>query len=193
MKTLGIIAVILITLVLGLLYIKSEFSPIVSPWEGTERFEPEATEEVGIPKKISIPSIDVNAEIISLGQDSYNRMDIPGDRSKVGWYSPGYRVGGLGTAVLAGHLDNPDGSQAVFSKLAELPRNGEIHIWDDKGTKYTFIVEDKQIYNADNLPLNDIFNTYGEERLNIITCDGDLVNGSYTKRLVIYSVAGENE
>jgi sortase A len=142
----------------------------------------------GVPVRVKIPSINVDAEIESVANDSQGRMDVPKDDMNTAWYNPGYRPGMNGSAVLAGHFDKKDGSPAVFWDLEKLKEGDQIIVTDDKGKDWTFEVLDAQKHTNKDFPIEKVFGSASEPLLNLITCDGEWTAGSgYQDRYVVYS------
>lgn len=65
-----------------------------------------ATDEPGIPVRLNIPAIRVNADIESVGITSNGNMGTPKAAMNAGWLSPGIRPGETGSAFIAGHLND---------------------------------------------------------------------------------------
>lgn len=142
----------------------------------------------GVPVRLQIPSISVDAEIESVANDEKGRMDVPKDDMNTAWYNPGYRPGMNGNAVLAGHYDKKDGSAAVFWNLAKLNDGDEIIITDDKGKDWKFLVTKSVKYPNKEFPIKTVFGPASEPMLNLITCDGTWTQGTgYSDRHVVYS------
>lgn len=149
--------------------------------------------EFGIPVNILINSINVNTKIESVGMDNKGRMDVPKKVENVAWYNLGSKPGFKGSAVIAGHLDTPNGSPAVFYNLTLLKPGDEIEVSDSNGNKLVFLVEKKEIYDSDKFPLDKVFADTSGKKLNLITCNGtwDSADKNYLKRLVVYSALKE--
>lgn len=147
----------------------------------------------GAPQYIIIPAIGVNAAIESVGLDAQGRMDVPQDEDNTAWYNLGFKPGQNGSAVIDGHYDKRSGAPAVFYKLSSLNEGDTIIVNYPDGTEYTFAVTHKQLYDFDKVPLQEVFNSTDQPRLNLITCDGvfDTAAQNYSKRLVVYSVLQE--
>lgn len=157
----------------------------------TELIKPVATgtREVGIPIRLSIPAVNIEAEVEPVGLDKKGAMDVPKNVNGLGWYNLGSKPGDLGSAVIDGHLDKVTGEPAVFYNLDKLKVNDEILVSDDKQIQYKFKVTDLQVYPYDKLPLTDIFTKADKARLNLITCGGnwEATKKNYSNRLVVYS------
>jgi len=143
----------------------------------------------GVPQKIRIPKIGVDATVESVGLDAEKKMEVPKGADNAGWYSLGARPGEKGNAVLDGHLDKKDGSAAVFFKVASLKAGDKILITDDKGKEYTFAVTSVTEYPYDNFPLQKVFGPTSESMLNLISCKGtwNEETHNYSHRTVVYS------
>ncbi|MGH7750653.1 MAG: class F sortase, partial [Candidatus Dormibacteria bacterium] len=79
-----------------------------------------------IPAHISVPAIGISAPVDPVGETPNGDLASPPDWDSVGWFSPGFRPGAPGHAVLNGHLDTNLESRptAVFWNLNKL-HNGD--------------------------------------------------------------------
>lgn len=147
------------------------------------------TPKPGIPQTVRIPTINVDADIESVGLDAKKRMDVPKKAENAGWYNLGAKPGDIGNAVLAGHLDKADGTPAVFWEASKLKAGDEIVVVDDKGKEFTFSVVKVETYPYDNFPLDEVFGQSSKAMLNLISCKGewDDVTKNYSHRTVVYS------
>lgn len=150
---------------------------------------PSPTTAPGVPVTISIPKINVNATVETVGMDSQGRMDVPKNAVDTAWYSPGYRPGTNGSAVIDGHYDRVTGAPAVFWNLKNLNTGDTIIVTDNNGHKYTFSVDRLVKYPDNNFPIKEVFAASAVPMLNLITCNGiwDKVAKNYSDRLVVYS------
>jgi sortase A len=147
-----------------------------------------------IPQTIAIPKIGVSTVVESVGQDVQKRMDIPTDSDNVAWYNLGARPGAMGSAVIAGHRDEADGSPSVFWDLKKLVAGDKIIITDSSGKEFSFSVTDKAEYPDASFPLQKVFATIGDRPiLNLITCDGawNKTARNYSHRYVVYAELDE--
>jgi sortase A len=143
----------------------------------------------GIPETISIPKIHVNTKVESVGMDSEGRMGVPTNPFDTAWYSPGFKPGMNGSAVIDGHLDLVTGAPAVFWNLKLLNIGDTITVMENNGKKYTFAVSQIVRYPYNNFPIKQVFSASNVPMLNLITCNGtwDQNSRNYSDRLVIYS------
>lgn len=141
----------------------------------------------GIPDRLIIPSLGVDAPFQAIGQDSSapadaqgrQRLGSPSDRTKAGWYAAGPRPGsGRGTVLTNGHTYR-DGSaifQESFSSRIAVGQRIDIRqraggvcsyrinqVWAEvnSATDYPRIVASKHLYDF-----------AGPERLFLTTCSG---------------------
>jgi LPXTG-site transpeptidase (sortase) family protein len=142
----------------------------------------------GLPVRLKIPSINVDAAIEDVGFTSKRVMEVPSNAVNVAWFKLGPRPGEIGSAVIAGHFNQENGEAGVFTDLHKLKKGDKLYIQDDKGTSIIFVVRESRLYNpglaGEVFSLND-----GIARLNLVTCDG-VWNGTkknYSKRLVVFS------
>ncbi len=142
----------------------------------------------GLPVRLRIPAIGVNAAVERVGVANDGSMAVPASEWDVGWFRRGYLPGSLGNAVIDGHLDWIHGP-AVFWNLSKLNPGDAIYITDDKGVQRKFIVTALVTYPYDNAPLNNIFGGSSQAHLNLVTCNGVYSHTArnYNKRLVVYT------
>lgn len=142
-----------------------------------------------MPKRLKIPSINIDASIEYVGLTSDGAMEVPSNTLDVGWFDRGPRPGEKGSAVIAGHLDGKNDKEGVFTNLHKLKEGDKIYVEGDKGASIVFVVQEKLIY--DPAYSDGVFSRNDKSYLNLITCDGvwDGVKKSYSKRLVIFATA----
>nr|WP_214837961.1 class F sortase [Exiguobacterium sp. s36] len=140
-----------------------------------------------IPKRLKIPSIDVNAVIQPVGKDRLDRMDTPTETDEVGWYRYGAKAGATGNVVLSGHLDDLSGP-AIFANLGDL-RLGE-SVTLQRGKKaIAYEVVSVERYRLEDVPLASIFAATQAERLQLITCAGPYdPEYGYRDRIVVTAI-----
>lgn len=146
-------------------------------------------EEVGIPKSFSIPLLAIHTNVQPVGLITGGEMGTPNNFKDVAWFNLGVRPGEAGNAVLAGHLDTNLGKGGVFWNLNKVQPGNYVFVYDKNNKKMRFRVVRSEVYGADNAPMEEIFGSSDEARLNLITCDGawDRENKNYNERLVVYT------
>lgn len=144
----------------------------------------------GLPVRLKIPSIKVDAVIEQVGLTTDGAMDTPKNQDDVVWYKLGQRPGENGSAVIAGHYgvwDNGRGS--VFDNLNKLRQGDKLYIEDDKGVTIAFTVRESRSYDPKADALDVFGSNDGKAHLNLITCEGSWnnVSKSYSRRLVVFT------
>jgi len=143
----------------------------------------------GLPVRLKIPAINVDAAIEYVGVASDGSMDVPKGPDDVAWFRLGPRPGAEGSAVIAGHYGWKDNRPAAFDKISTLRKGDVLSVEDEKGTILTFVVRESRLYDP-KADAKDVFgSTDGKAHLNLVTCEGvwDPVSKSYAKRLVVFT------
>lgn len=142
------------------------------------------------PVRLAAPAIGVDAPVVHTGITRRGNMAVPSSYRDVGWYRYGTPPGGVGSAVMAGHLDNGASLPAVFNRLSELRPGDELLVYTAEGERIRFVVEDTQTYPFREVPTEKVFGRSDTARLNLVTCAGKWLSGeaTYSERLVVYAV-----
>jgi hypothetical protein len=165
---------------------------------------------VEVPLELQIPSLKVYAPVLGVGLNSENVMDSP--KGPIGdpvwhtafWYRGGGIPGDIGTATIAGHVNDPLGRPEIFAHLEDL-QPGDLIIVHLKNTTIDirFIVNQIKVYSvqqsSDPAVLTQIFGAGpvlgtgpqpapdGLSHLTLITCAGDIVKGKFDHHTVVYA------
>lgn len=143
----------------------------------------------GLPTRLKIPSINIDApvEYVSLASDG--AMDVPKGPVNVAWFNLGPRPGENGSAVIAGHYGWKNNIPAVFDNLHKLRKGDKIYIQDDKGSVISFVVREIQIYGKDGDTSGVFGSSDGKAHLNLITCTGAWNKAEKTRsdRLIVFT------
>lgn len=144
---------------------------------------------ISTPKRLIIKSLNIETNIEHVGAASDGRMDVPKNNDNVAWWSPGTIPGKKGSAVLAGHYDNPDGRPSVFYNLEDIETGEIVTVIDNNGLRQDFKVIDKKRFKDASFPIDLVFEQDDSERLNLITCAGifNKDEDKYEDRLVIFT------
>jgi sortase (surface protein transpeptidase) len=142
-----------------------------------------------VPERLKISKIGVDANVQQVGLTAKGNMGVPTNFTDAGWYKYGVAPGEIGSAVMAGHVDNALGLDGVFKHLSDLRPGDEITVSSVSGKELTFKVTRVESYPYDQVPAEGIFNDGSGAHLNLITCDGNWVQPAknYDRRLVVYS------
>jgi sortase A len=167
---------------------------------------------VAVPLRLELPSIRTSGPVLAVGITAAKAMDAPEGPANdpvwqdAFWYRGGAIPGAVGTATIAGHVDDSLGRPAMFGRLDELRpgdpivvqdlRTGlEVHFVVDATASYTLaqaattpvleqIYGTGPVHGLDNQPTAD-----GLAHLTLITCAGkfDYSKGTHDHRLVVYA------
>jgi sortase (surface protein transpeptidase) len=141
----------------------------------------------GEPLRVTIPAIDVDAELVELGLEPDGAMEVP-DFGLAGWYAEGPRPGHPGPAAIAAHVDSRAGPD-VFFRLRELEEGDEVHVHYDSGDEVTFVVGSSERLPKDELPGDRIWPVTNEPLLTLITCGGEFDREvrHYRDNVIVYT------
>ncbi len=142
---------------------------------------------VGLPVRLTIPSLAVDAKIELMGVTSTGEMDVPTNVLDAGWYKFGPHPGDVGSAVIGGHLDGIHAEPGVFINLDRLRIGDKFSILDDTGKTSNFIVSKTKTYAQNSQP-DEVFHSNVGAHVNLITCTGawDKANHRFASRLVVF-------
>jgi Sortase domain len=165
---------------------------------------------VAVPLALELPSLGVTASVIGVGLTPKNVMDAPtgpaGDPvwQQAFWYRGSAVPGATSTALIAGHIDGPQGAPAVFGHIDALQPGDPIVVRDTRtGLGIRFSVTESQTYPldaaSDPAVLTRIYgrgpvagtraqpSADGLAHLTLITCAGTFRNGTHDHRLVVFA------
>lgn len=153
-------------------------------------FRQTAVTPTGMPTRLRVPSIGVDALIEDLRIGANGELSPPVDFARPGWYVEGTAPGDVGPAVIAGHVDSYRGP-AIFYRLRELTAGDQIEV-DRGGAIVRFTVTSTAWYPKSSFPTQEVYGPTPDSQLRLITCGGafDRTARSYRNNLVVYAVAG---
>ncbi len=140
------------------------------------------------PARMIIPKLNIDTQVEAVSVNTNQTMAVPVSTVTVGWYLHGARPGEAGTAVIAGHYDDPNGQPAVFYSLKQLEVGDQLTMVDLLGKSLVYTVTGKVDFDSastiDDLAVND-----GQKNLALITCSGwwNPAAHNYSHRLVVYA------
>ena len=143
----------------------------------------------GLPVRLKIPKISVNATVEYVGLTPDKAMDVPQGPDNVAWFDLGPRPGENGTAVIDGHFGWKNKIPAVFDDLYKLQKGDKIFVEDEKGITTTFIVRESRKYDSNADASNVFISNDGLSHLNLISCTGvwNPIEKSRANRLVVFA------
>jgi sortase A len=144
----------------------------------------------GLPVRLVIPRLKLNAPIVYVGVTAQGAMDVPENVDNAGWYKYGAHPGDIGSAVIAGHLNGAHGEPGVFMDLGSLRVGDSFTVFNDVGENTTFLISKIKLYNQNEQP-DVVFHSTSGTHVNLITCTGSWNRNQkrYSKRLVVFGDA----
>jgi len=148
-----------------------------------------ATVNAGLPVRLKIPKIGVDAAIEHVGLTPDGDLGAPKQPPNAAWYTPSPRPGDSGNAIIDGHFGYKNRVPAVFDNLHRLETGDNLYIKDKEGATVTFVVRKLKTYSADESTADVFHPRDGRAHLNLITCKGtwDKARKSYSARLVVFT------
>ncbi|MFI9586068.1 class F sortase [Streptomyces sp. NPDC052236] len=130
------------------------------------------------PRRITIPSLTVDAPLTEVGLDTDGWIQAPPltRGNLAGWYRGGVTPGERGTSVIVGHVDNTAGP-AVFYGLGAVKRGSRIEIPRADGRTAVFTVYGVELFAKRDFPARRVYADGPVPELRVITC-----GGGYTKK-----------
>lgn len=144
-----------------------------------------------VPVSLSIPRLDVRAEIDQVGVESDGWVEIPEDVARVGWYRFGAAPGAAsGSAVIVGHRDGWNVGAGALYDLAQVEPGDDIVVEREDGSAIAYRVVSREAIDKADLPTDELFSEAGDPRLTLISCIGyfDRDNGGYLQNIVVTAV-----
>jgi sortase A len=152
----------------------------------------EVTDPESMPLTISIPKIQLESKVEPVGLTADHSMAVPKSYTDVGWFKYGALPGNMGSAVIAGHVDNGLAFPAVFFNLKEVGVGDRINVTTNGNQQLNFTVTKIETldYNDRN---TDVFTENDGRYLKLITCSGKWVSKirTHDKRLVVTATLNE--
>ncbi|MEU6000262.1 MULTISPECIES: class F sortase [unclassified Streptomyces] len=141
------------------------------------------------PVRVKIPVLDVDAPLTDLARTEEGGLEAPppDDANLAGWDEAGTLPGSTGTAVIAGHVDTPEGP-AVFYGLGALKKGAKVKVTREDGRTAEFTVDGVEEYEKDDFPSTKVYAPRARPELRLITCGGNYSKSDgYSGNIVVYA------
>jgi sortase A len=133
--------------------------------------KPKRIDHMVLPLRLTIPRLEVEAPILSVGLTATFAMDVPQRAEDVGWYEYSTRPGMKGNSILAGHLDWK-GGPGVFWRLSALRKGDAVVVRGADGDERPYAVEWNREWSVAAAPIALVFEPLDQPALTLITCGG---------------------
>lgn len=200
-KLLGAVVAAIVLVGAGLLLLlvlDQEEQPVAdtpaAPASATPTTAPSATEPVrdlvegpvGVPTRLEIEGLGVDAPVSPVGTTPENAQEVPAALDETGWWRDGAVPGAPGNAVIVGHTASAD--DGVFDPLVDVEAGDEILVTGSDGTA-AFTVE-----RSESVPVEDfgdvaadVYRADGASGLVLMTC-GDWNGSAFETTVIVHAV-----
>lgn len=145
------------------------------------------------PKKINLPTLNIDGFMQKVGVDQHKAMAVPGNIHMAGWFNvEGYvRPGENGLSIIDGHVDGYT-DKGIFYNLKNLKKGDQYSIEFGDGHSTNFKVVDVQSV-ANDKAAEVLYSSDPalKKQVNLITCGGkfDKTKREYENRIIVISEA----
>ncbi|MBW0094358.1 class F sortase [Pseudonocardia sp. KRD-184] len=143
------------------------------------------------PVALDVPVLGVHTPLLSLGLQPDGTVEVPplDDVGTAGWYRHSPVPGGVGPAVLLGHVDSARDGPGVFAGLTRLRPGDAVSVVLDDGTTAAFRVDRVESFAKDAFPTQQVYGDLDHPGLRLITCGGtfDEERRSYRDNVVVFA------
>jgi len=143
-----------------------------------------------VPVHIRIPSVGIDADIVSVGLDQYGSIAMPQSVQVGAWYNGSPTPGQKGPAIIAGHVDNYYQGTGAFFRLRELQVGDTIYVNRADGSTATFQVAQMKEVPQANFPTQEIFGNINYAGIRVMTCGGlfNTTTHEYEDNIVAFGI-----
>ncbi|GAA2503408.1 class F sortase [Terrabacter carboxydivorans] len=141
------------------------------------------------PTAIDIPAIGVHStRFVPLKIQRDGTLSVPPTAQEVGLYDDGPTPGQLGPAVLAAHVDTPDGVPGIFAKLREVKTGDLVKVTRRDGTRLTFTVDRVAAFQKTQFPTHQVYDgDFAHAEIRLVTCGGPTDNrNEYRDNVIVF-------
>ena len=156
-----------------------------TPW--VSRATPHPAKPIGVPTRLVITSIGVDAGVVPVGTTAAGAQEVPGSIDATGWWRDGRQPGQSGNAVIVGHTASR--ADGVFDNLSKLGRDDTIKVRGESGTLTYAVAAEREVRVEDFATVaDDIYRTTGPSGLVLMTC-GDWNGTRFETTVIVYAKA----
>ncbi len=134
-----------------------------------------------------MPRLKIDAALDPLNLDA-DRVLVPPDYGRAGWYKAGPDPGEPGRTVIAGHVDSKTGPD-VFAALHNARRGDRVLVRLADRSTVTYLVYAIEVHPRDDFPTRRVYGADKRSELRLITCTGiyDAKRGGYQDNVVVFA------
>lgn len=143
------------------------------------------------PRYIDIPRLNIHARVLSMDVTRKNELKSPYNIYDAGWYNASSRPGENGAMLVDGH-SGIGKTHGIFHNLMQLQPGDDISVKRGDGQVFTYKVVRSEVVDVDNINMAKLLVSENTAKpgLNLITCAGDEIPGTFTlrQRAIVYAV-----
>lgn len=143
------------------------------------------------PRYIKIPSIGVNARVMTVGVTSDGNIDAPQNLNDTAWYDGSAKPDQEGQVFIDGHTSFASHLAAAFNALPQLKKGAKITVELGSGKKVNYTVTKTESADANKIDMSKVLSTQGASKkgLSLMTCTGTFNYRTQTsdKRFLVYA------
>lgn len=146
-----------------------------------------STESAGVPERLKIPDLGVDAEVLALGKAADGSQDVPPTLGATSWWRNGSKPGEPGNTVIVGHTSSK--SDGVFDRLGTLRRGDRITVRARDGSFGYAVTETSEVQVEKFTKVSEsIYRETGPSGLVLMTC-GDWNGRDFDTTVIVRAVA----
>lgn len=143
-----------------------------------------------LPRLLIIPKLSVSSRILAVGLDANGALKTPANVYDTAWFNGSSLPGKAGAMLIDGHVSSWT-THGVFYGLKTLVPNDIIKLERGDGTMFTYQVVSSQVYDVNNVDMVSAMTSIipNKPGLNLITCTGDIITGTYhfNERIIVFA------
>ncbi len=144
-----------------------------------------------LPRYLDIPKLGVHTRVMSMSVDSKNELQAPNNVHNAGWYNASAQPGQAGAMLVDGH-SGIGNYRGIFHDIGTLTEGDTITITRGDGATFDYRVVKTETLDAGAVNMSNMLVSADTSKpgLNLITCAGDQIPGTYqlAQRTTVYAV-----
>lgn len=161
-----------------------------SPEQPASAAQPGPVMDASEPVSVSVPSVDLTAELIQTGIRDDGTLEVPPgeEGSPASWYTGSPTPGERGASVLLGQVNSLTDDSGVFYDLQRMQEGDRITVTRADGSTAVFEVYGIESFAKDAFPTRAVYYPVPGAELRLITCQtGDDPSVAYPNNLVVFA------